>query len=494
MAIGEALYQQTSDQHAYLYNTGWAGAFGFNLLGGSNPYETFRLYQWGAQAKVDTLGDLQDILYAVASYSKGLQASYITGGVSGILGLVIGLADALEYAVTNQIPEHDPYTPHDIMAQINIAVSSGDWLGLINSVAARTPVVKPIVDFIETVGLNHFLDMLIGTTSGKTLLGETTDGNFAGKAKGFFDDNSLQTRNIQFLDKFTLTQLIALAKQDAGVRAALSATSSVAIQVSAPIRDQFDLYNVETGEGEITEEWIKDRAAFVKWREIFDKNDTDYTDRLNSLNGLLPMPVKGDFVYKDITGHLNLDIDGINPTDLESHYIIFGGLSADHIEGGDIGDKLYGGKGDDIIEGGKGSDYIEGGEGSDTYIFNTADNYGNDIIFDSDGEGKIVLDGITITTGKRLSRFLWESTDGIYHIAVVPDIPVNGIQRNKLIMAKKNDPKNAITILNWEDGNLGITLGLTNPVPPVPALDRIGTRNDDPLITGTGYLWGGMGN
>lgn len=229
-----------------------------------------------------------------------------------------------------------------------------------------------------------------------------------------------------------------------------------------------------------------------------------------------------DILFGDLQSATDSDADGNDKIyGGKGDDQLFGGGGSDYLHGGEDNDELYGGKGndrllgaggDDIIKGdaggdvldggkgkdtltgGTGNDSLMGGEGNDTYIFNTVDNYGNDIIFDSDGEGKIVLDGTTITNGKRLSRFLWESTDGIYHIAVVPDIPVNGIERNKLILAKKDDPKNAITILNWEDGNLGITLGLTNPVPPVPALDRIGTRNDDPLITGTGYLWGGMGN
>jgi hypothetical protein len=203
----------------------------------------------------------------------------------------------------------------------------------------------------------------------------------------------------------------------------------------------------------------------------------------------------GDF---NLTGKVPLYLIGSTGADTlnGSEFIdyIYGGLGNDVINGGKGDDALSGGDGNDTLRGDEGNDGLQGGAGNDTYIFNTADNYGNDIIFDSDGEGNIILDGITITNGKRLSQFLWESNDGVYHIAVVPDIPVNGIQRNKLILAKKDDPKNAITILNWEDGNLGITLGLTNPVPPVPALDRIGTRNDDPLITGTGYLWGGIGN
>jgi Ca2+-binding RTX toxin-like protein len=266
-------------------------------------------------------------------------------------------------------------------------------------------------------------------------------------------------------------------------------------------KNELELISEQHPEG-MTRNFIKDRALFLASYIVTNRINEKQFDAqiLNFTN---------QYKFSDL--ELEIEREAINPGK-EKKEIVFGSKEGETIEGDAYEDHLYGmagndilrgdggtdtlegGIGDDTLTGGRGNDSLMGGAGNDTYIFNTADNYGKDIIFDSDGEGKIVLDGITITNGKRLSQFLWESNDGVYHIAVVPDIPVNGIERNKLILAKKDDPKNAITILNWEDGDLGITLGLTNPVPPVPALDRIGTRNDDPLITGTGYLWGGMGN
>ena len=63
-----------------------------------------------------------------------------------------------------------------------------------------------------------------------------------------------------------------------------------------------------------------------------------------------------------------------------------------HGDGGN--DTLNGGAGDDVLDGGTGNDYLSGGIGNDTYIFEIG--YGSDIVEDTDGENKVILNRLTL--------------------------------------------------------------------------------------------------
>ena len=70
---------------------------------------------------------------------------------------------------------------------------------------------------------------------------------------------------------------------------------------------------------------------------------------------------------------------------------------------------IGGGTGDDAIAGGRGNDWLLGGEGNDTYDFKTGEI--NDTITDSDGTGKIMVNGIQLTGGKKKDDNYWVSDD-----------------------------------------------------------------------------------
>ena len=79
-------------------------------------------------------------------------------------------------------------------------------------------------------------------------------------------------------------------------------------------------------------------------------------------------------------------------------------------------DVLDGGAGDDTLIGGADNDTLNGGAGSDTYLFKTGE--GKDTIKDSDGSGKIVIGGKTLT-GADYAKYsldgnkqVWEAADG----------------------------------------------------------------------------------
>ncbi|MFO1250405.1 MAG: calcium-binding protein [Inhella sp.] len=80
---------------------------------------------------------------------------------------------------------------------------------------------------------------------------------------------------------------------------------------------------------------------------------------------------------------------------------LIGGNGNDTLIGGDDEDVLQGGEGDDTLNGGAGPDNLEGGAGADNYVF-TGNDYAGDWILDSDGSGRIVVDGVELKGGDQL--------------------------------------------------------------------------------------------
>lgn len=73
---------------------------------------------------------------------------------------------------------------------------------------------------------------------------------------------------------------------------------------------------------------------------------------------------------------------------------IHGTIDGDIVWGDDGNDTITAGKGNDFIYGGKGDDILNGGAGDDTYYFEK--NHGNEIIYDTEGNNKLVFtDGIS---------------------------------------------------------------------------------------------------
>lgn len=75
------------------------------------------------------------------------------------------------------------------------------------------------------------------------------------------------------------------------------------------------------------------------------------------------------------------------------HDVLVGRSKSDTLLGREGNDFLFGGKGDDHLKGGSGRNLLNGGEGRDFYYFDTADGDFDDTIIDSDGKGKIIIDG-----------------------------------------------------------------------------------------------------
>nr|WP_320113874.1 hypothetical protein [uncultured Desulfuromonas sp.] len=125
--------------------------------------------------------------------------------------------------------------------------------------------------------------------------------------------------------------------------------------------------------GQLSDNWIADRAEMLNWKIHYDVTSTDYGDEIDA-------DISGDWDYTDLGNGspllLKIDGDGIEAT---NHQIVFGSGVGDAIEGDNVSDRLYGMagndtiygySGDDYIEGGVGDDTLYGGDGADTYFYN----------------------------------------------------------------------------------------------------------------------------
>lgn len=147
--------------------------------------------------------------------------------------------------------------------------------------------------------------------------------------------------------------------------------------------------------------------------------------------------------------------------------ILRGGDGADRLEGGADGDQLLGGADADYLDGGTGADTLKGGAGIDTYVFSNG--WGSDTLEDSDGQGKIVINGIQVTNGKRKvnGQDFYESTDGKFRFYLGP-ATADGSRTLKI--QSTAHATDQITILGWNPGrNLGIVL---DGEAPAPVTDR----------------------
>ena len=138
------------------------------------------------------------------------------------------------------------------------------------------------------------------------------------------------------------------------------------------------LFDPATGFGDLTEQYLKDRAAFLEAKiELNLVNDQTSGDTIH---------------YKDFFGvGYEIPTGSILTTDQE---FLFGSDDLDPLTGGSKDDHLYGGDGDDVLTGLGGDDYLQGDAGNDTYIYNAGDGF--DTILDTGGDGSIVVDGVIL--------------------------------------------------------------------------------------------------
>ena len=246
-AVGRELFNRDPDDTAAALNSNsaWSGSLLFSLL---RSDQTNRLMQGGGDpAKIDTLNDWRDVLYAYRSYEAGVKAT-IAGATTTTALALLGTPLQKVQALATQA------TDLAIMGATLYGYASSGSGDLQSATIAGTPnpTLKSAFGTIGGSGANRFLDMLMGAVQGKQLLGTTTDTDFAANAKTFFDltPSQLQVSEAKRLPS-KASDIAALAKTDVNARAALVAGSIVSIKVSDAVAglDALKLYDSTAGMG-----------------------------------------------------------------------------------------------------------------------------------------------------------------------------------------------------------------------------------------------------
>lgn len=518
-AIGEALFEVSLGitDTAYSRNAGWSGTIGFNLLGGSSPFETWRLISAGDpgsedkgnhnSATINTLDDIKNILFAIDAYSEALKAGY----AAGLTDFAIELAKHIEF-VRSGVWLEEWIGP--IPAQINIALSSGDVRGLLKDVVAGTPIAQA-VNLMMDIGLENALGQFISAYNGEPQEA-ISEAAFARTAYGFFSQISAeasQSIKVRLLADFgSVSECVSIAGRNdldgQAMRNALKFLSPIVVYPADGFAGRgIELYSVESQQGEMTAEWLSDRATMLsRLIQGWSKGDS-----FTSNNTLVDPSTQGKVHYQDLaSGHevkvVNYDYPAYDyPADRVvfgndegetvnggvSHDRLYGGggddtlngeTGNDYLEGGTGNDHLYGGKGNDTLlgmagndylDGGSGDDYMLGGAGNDTLIGGAGsdtlagglghDTYiidgsaGHDIIEDPNG-GVIKYKDHVLSGGKAISAGAQQWRDAHVTYTLVSE---NGLQ-NLIITVGAN----TVTVLDWQPGKFGIQLeGFDEPEP-----------------------------
>ncbi|MDO8703728.1 MAG: calcium-binding protein [Sulfuricaulis sp.] len=237
-----------------------------------------------------------------------------------------------------------------------------------------------------------------------------------------------------------------------------------------------DLYNSSTRTGALTDEYLKDRAAFL-YNKIVVGNQN------NDVSGKAWVPYTGaPQHFQDGNGtlayhfYLGADSSVVSQPLQNISNIIFDDWTSNTLTGGTQGDKLYGLAGNDTLTGGKGNDYLEGGKGNDNYIFTSGD--GLDLLLDTDHQGTIKYDNTPLTGGPRAlqNNNVYQSPDRQFTYTLI------GSGTNSTLFI--NTPGGAIQIKDFQSGDLGITL--PDAPPPTFTSTFPGTVNNDADLTDTG--------
>ena len=243
-----------------------------------------------------------------------------------------------------------------------------------------------------------------------------------------------------------------------------------------------------------TDRYLADRAALLSWKNklaledadaattAYDKDNADnawFRDNASNLTlnlgGQLVTPAnKRRFIFDGdgaatLSGGSQADAlygGGGNDTlyGFDGDDYLEGNAGIDTLEGSDNNDTLIGGSGDDTLDGGADADRLEGGAGDDRYLLRQAQ-AGDDVIRDSDGVGRILLDGSPLGGGDWLADGVWEK-DGIRYL-----FTPGGDGRGTLRIIS---PAGRISVEGYANNELGIILpGAPPPSAPPPGQYRL---------------------
>lgn len=489
-----------SNDSAVSSNSGWSGAVLFSMFGTD---ESDRLLSGGDTNKLDTLGDLRDVLFSIDAFNAAFNKTIINSTISALTttkGRLEFLKDLgiLERALATRGESLDYYA--EAISKISSEAEFSEWV--LTALLAGEVAAPAISAIFSYGGVESVFKSVESAYLGYTV-DEISEDDLASTLSGFFTaikDADLNGMKIKLLSDFGESNdlLTAAQRDDAegmAVRNALKFLSPIVIYNDEGFwgRD-LELYNEVTGEGVISQEWLIDRIAMLESLVENEFSDsapqTPYAfedmetslhtvtspDAYSTENGKIIFghlsisnagdhallgSIKNDRIYggtKDDfieSGDLNDTIYGMGGSDTlkgeAGNDYLEGGTGSDDLDGGADNDTLIGMSGNDTLNGGAGSDYLEGGVGDDRYEFNTGD--GHDSVMDIDGNGTVVIDGKRYSELKKLypQGNVWSNDD---QVRFTLERATDGTG-TLLISYGTGD---TITIKNFKSGDLGIVL------------------------------------
>ncbi|MBI4937116.1 MAG: hypothetical protein HY846_02645 [Nitrosomonadales bacterium] len=234
---------------------------------------------------------------------------------------------------------------------------------------------------------------------------------------------------------------------------------------------ELDLFDPATHTGELTDAYLKDRAAFLLAKLKANTADATVTVGAGEQAGWMNQSGE-EILYRNYSADANgntssgsvyqgqntfhiplLGGDYTNTPNNGMRQIQFGSTLNDTLTGGTQADRLYGMGGADTLQGNGGNDYLEGGQGADTYIWNIGD--GLDTILDTDGLGGIVLNGQTLVGGESRDgghSYTLKDATGQDHACAVLTGDMSGAQGATLLI------DGSLTVQHYHTGDLGLAL------------------------------------
>ena len=229
-----------------------------------------------------------------------------------------------------------------------------------------------------------------------------------------------------------------------------------------------------------TRMYLLDRATLLEDKLIRATNDLQQSHVGSDLDGRGTYSEQNLHFVDALTGYDAHKFQVAVP-DTERSFVFGRNNAVDTLAGTSGIDHLYGRGGNDSLEGFGKDDYLEGGDGFDTYKYTSGD--GQDVVFDSDGAGKIEYDGLTLTGGEGVAAdadTYRDNNDFTFSLGpVVPSDPLDPSVGTDLVISKDGQT-GSLTIKNFTDGDLGISLTAYQPLPPPSGI----LQSDAPLISG----------
>ena len=223
---------------------------------------------------------------------------------------------------------------------------------------------------------------------------------------------------------------------------------------------ELDLYDDSTAEG-LTDQYLRARAESLHiYTGLFEAG-------IDLPGGTFPKGYAQHFFDAELQGDALTDgtVVGLDEGSDIVQQRLFGSSQDDLIQGGGLADMLFGGQGDDHLDGREGADYLEGGNGDDAYLVGAGD-----VIFDSDGSGRVMFDGVVLTGGHRVGgSVVYASDDGrLRYERVAGDLQVSRI-----------DDGARVTVRGHHNGGLGISLDEPLPSGSVSHLYTSGSAESE---------------